>query len=68
MNRTQRDQNRNTASKLHWDSHTCPECGERGRHWVQPPASLQDVLDGTVPAGFYTCDKFYGPDGRRIGA
>jgi ribosomal protein L37AE/L43A len=33
----------------------CPECGERGLHFVQLLAS-----------GFWTCAKFYGPDGQRL--
>lgn len=68
MNRKQRMQNRATAAQLEWNRHTCPECGERGKHWMQPAYTLADVLDSTVPSGFWTCDKFYGPDGRRLEA
>lgn len=68
MNRKQRTQNRATAAWLEQNRHTCPKCGERGKHWVQPPRTLADVLDGTVLDGFWTCDKSYGPDGRRLEA
>lgn len=37
--------------------HRCPECGKRGPHWI---------ATGVLFNGFWTCDKFYGPDGRRI--
>lgn len=42
----------------------CPECGKRGPHWVVSPFKFGVLLfdDG----GFWVCDKFYGPDGRRI--
>lgn len=39
--------------------HRCPECGKRG-HWISAPAMLGHIL-----SGFWTCAKFYGPDGRR---
>lgn len=45
----------------------CPECGERGAHWVVLTPELvplwQDISEN---GGFWTCDKFYGADGRRI--
>ena len=66
MNRKQRMQNRATAKKLEWDSNICPECGQRGLHYVSPPASLAEILMCGSPSGFWTCDKFYGPDGRRL--
>ena len=34
----------------------CPECGDEGRHWIS------GIFGG---AGFWTCAKFYGADGRR---
>lgn len=69
MNRKQRMQNRATAEWLERNRHTCPECGQRGKHWAQPPQSLDAVLNGLAyVAGFWTCDKFYGPDGRRLAA
>lgn len=68
MNRRQRDKNRATARRLNWESATCPECGERGKHWVQATLLLRDFLNGVKPKGFWVCPKFYGPDGRRIDA
>ena len=68
MNRAQRNKNRSTAAWLAWNSVICPECGERGRHYITYPYTLQDVIDGALPNGFWTCAKFYGPDGRREGA
>lgn len=54
----------------------CPECGEPGKHWVDMagmgfsptfanPAFLMPALSKLVH-GFWMCNKFYGPDGRRI--
>jgi hypothetical protein len=57
MNRKQRMQNRNNYERSK-PRPICPECGEPGPHFVVP-----NVL---YPDGFWTCDKFYGPDGRRI--
>lgn len=37
----------------------CPNCGEQGPHWVEPP----DLLG---MEGFWTCPKLYGADGRRL--
>lgn len=65
MNRKQRMQNRAAARFLEWNAHICPECGERGFHWAQPPVTLDAVLMNSMP-GFWTCDKFYGPDGKRL--
>lgn len=39
--------------------HRCPECGKRGPHWIRGL--------GVLAPGFWSCPKFYGPDGRRIG-
>jgi hypothetical protein len=55
--------NRATALELHYKNppkYVCPECGEKTHvgHFVVPP-----MLGA---AGFWTCDKFYGPDGRRL--
>lgn len=68
MNRRQREKNRATAAWLRKKAAPhCPECGERGRHWFTWPLhTLADVLAGREPTGFWTCSKFYGPDGRRI--
>ena len=67
VNRSQRMQNRENARFLEKYAVVCEECGERGKHWMpERPTTLQDMLDGTSPAGFWTCAKFYGPDGRRI--
>ena len=37
----------------------CPECGKRGPHWVGSPGETRED-------GFWTCPKFYGPDGYRL--
>jgi len=66
MNLKQRNKNRETAKLLSYLAHTCPECGERGKHWVQAPFSIADWSLGGIPRGFWTCAKFYGPDGRRL--
>ncbi len=73
MNRKQRDQNRMNAQRLaegarHWRlfAHVCENCGERGGHWVQMPQSLESLLAGAEPHGFWTCSKMYGDDGRRL--
>ena len=28
--------------------------------------TLADLMRGTEPEGFWLCDKFYGPDGKRL--
>lgn len=66
MSRKKRDRNRALAAMLEYNSHVCPECGERGRHWVQVPYTLEEMLMGAQPAGFWTCRKFYDENGRRI--
>lgn len=65
MNRKQRMQNRGTAI---WLKHQqfCPECGERGLHYASMPATLEQILMTGAPSGFWTCNKFYGADGRRL--
>ena len=30
--------------------------------------TLADLMRGTEPEGFWLCDKFYGPDGKRLPA
>ena len=67
MNKKQRIKNRTTAKWLRHQQ-KCPECGDRGLHWVGFPMSILDILSGRENVGFWTCAKFYGPDGRRIGA
>lgn len=57
MNRKQRMKNRANALRIEKQP-TCLECGQPGRHFVVP-----GLLGGV---GFYVCDKFYGPDGRRL--
>jgi len=62
MNRKQRDQNRATALELYYKNppkYVCPECGEKSHVGHLMPGGFG------MPA-FWTCDKFYGPDGRRI--
>lgn len=52
----------------------CPECGKRGKHWVENPFYVPGLNGGSLftfgpldqAPGFWICDKFYGPDGRRI--
>ena len=66
MNSKQRRKNRDTAQMLEYTRHTCPECGERGKHWVQMPQSLAAVLAGVPAEGFWTCRKFYDANGKRI--
>jgi hypothetical protein len=68
MNAKQRKSNRRTAEQLSKDISICPECGERGAHWMVRPSLLGFFDDDDVPEkedGFWTCAKFYGPDGRR---
>lgn len=66
MNRKQREKNKETASYVRSVAGTCPECGGRGKHWISLPYSLQPLIDGIPPDGFWTCEKFYGEDGRRL--
>lgn len=67
MNSKQRNKNRQTAKTLRLQSHTCENCGERGGHWIEvEPQSLDDMLTGRPSRGFWTCAKYYGPDGRRL--
>ena len=66
MNKKQRMQNRENAAMLIDRATLCPECGGRGRHFIGEPYTLQHMIDGTQQAGFWTCAKFYGPDGRRL--
>lgn len=63
--RRKREKNRRTAQWLR-HQRPCVECGERGLHWVSFPMTLKDILNGDPDTGFWTCKKFYGPDGRRI--
>lgn len=65
MNHNQRMQNRKNAEWLRHQQ-VCPECGERGLHYISAQMSIADILSGNGPAGFWTCPKFYGPDGRRL--
>ena len=72
MNKKQRNKNLQTAKDLHWvvrekTAPICENCGEKGLHWIQMPQSIEDILFGNVPVGFWTCSKYYGEDGRRIG-
>ena len=69
MNKKRRMKNRDTARKLARDTAPpCPECGQKGAHWIGVPMTLGDLLSGTEPEGFWLCDKFYGPDGKRLPA
>ncbi len=62
MNRKQREQNKGNAYYLADNAVICPECGERGKHYIVDPAPWF----GGDCGGFWTCKKFYGPDGRRL--
>lgn len=69
MNKKRRMKNRETARQLSRDTAPpCPECGQKGPHWVGVPMTLADLMSGTEPEGFWLCDKFYGPDGKRLPA
>lgn len=70
-NKKQRMQNRANAAELNrhvLSQHVCEECGEKGAHWIVVPSTLAEILAGASEGGFWICPKFYGPDGRRIGA
>ncbi len=38
MNRKQRDQNRENARRLAENAVICPNCGKRGRHYINDPS------------------------------
>jgi len=61
MNKEQRNKNRETARIHEFNIAVCPECGEKGMHWI----STKDTFFHIQP-GFWTCKKFYGPDGKRL--
>ncbi len=65
MNRKQREKNRATA-KAYRVLPKCPNCGMREPHWVSIPTTLEYLVLGPDPEGFWTCPKLYGPDGRRL--
>lgn len=59
--------NRDTAQQLAIDiAPLCLECGQKGPHWVNVPMSMIVLLGGAEQEGFWLCDKFYGPDGKRL--
>lgn len=64
MNHEQRNSNRRNAWLLFENSRVCPECGERGFHFVSWEENV--LLNGTGERGFWTCPELYGEDGRRI--
>lgn len=75
MNKKKRFQNRTNSEKLklivrniELSKHICENCGEPGGHWVCATGfSLQALLSGEDDQqGFWTCSKYYGPDGRRL--
>lgn len=67
MNKKRRMKNRETARQLAREvAPPCPECGQKGPHWVGVPMTLSDFLSGAEPDGFWVCDKFYGADGKRL--
>ena len=72
MNAKQRNKNRATAASLwlsnkHKNAKPCPRCGVKGLHWLQMPETLEDIIGGVPPSGFWICSDMYGEDGRRIG-
>lgn len=69
MNKKRRMKNRETARQLaRANAPPCPNCGQKGPHWVGVPMTLADLMSGTEPEGFWLCDKFYGLDGKRLPA
>jgi ribosomal protein L32 len=66
MNSKQRRQIKRAKLKEYL-SHTCPECGERGKHWISK-IGTSFYTGNYVDHGFWTCAKFYDPvTKRRIG-
>lgn len=72
MNKKQRDNNRRNHRALleavsykESQKYACENCGERGRHWVQWPISLQDIMEGNEPSGFWICSNLYDETGVR---
>lgn len=57
-------QRRKALRKSIADAPICPECGEKGRHWISPDESA--LLYVKRKSGFWICKKFYGSDGRRL--
>lgn len=59
---------RNHSSRIANNKTVCPECGERGKHFVG--TQHHKVAGANYPSwlnGFWTCSKFYDPvTGRRI--
>lgn len=80
MNKKQRARNRQTAKELRSGIRyktPCPECGLpcEGGHWVGTrQCTLEDITTAEKTGkelnpddfGFWTCAKFYGPDGKRL--
>lgn len=68
--RRKRERNRRLAFMLEENACVCPNCGQRGRHFVAVDPIMLAVmqLPDTEPDGFWVCPKYYDPDtGRRIG-
>ena len=68
MNFRQRMKNRMTARLL---LTPCPECGKLYDHFVIippefPPLLSMKLVEYNGHEGFWTCDKFYDENGRRI--
>jgi len=75
MNKDQRDSNRRNARQLEtivhnaeMARHRCENCGEPGGHWISTRgSSLEALITGIDDQeGFWTCQKLYGEDGRRL--
>lgn len=59
MNKNQRDSNRRTAADLFYNKlPVCPECGEKGKHYIE---AKTNIFGSLLMSGFWVCDKFYDP-------
>lgn len=65
-NQKQRMKNRKTARWLS-HQHKCPNCFERGRHFVVMPQTLEEVIHGVPTITFWACHKFADQQPDRAG-
>ena len=61
MNAKQRNKNRATERELRASNQVknakpCPRCGVKELHWVQWPETIEDIISGVSPAGYWLCD------------